>query len=114
MEALKQLGKTPVISPDINSTYNDKDPEESSRKWAKAMIQNTLNQYIESNYMYDTFVNNGFAVNIDDLENRDGITIESISMDLERSIEPPLFNPGKSRGYSTYWKISVPLTLFFL
>jgi len=109
MEALKQLGKTPVISPDINSTYHAEDPEESSRKWAKAMIQNTLNQYIESNYMYDTFVNNGIAVNID--EAGDEIAIQTISMDLERSIEPPLFNPGKSRGYSTYWKISVPLTL---
>ncbi len=56
MEALKQIGETPVIKPDNNSEYYNVSADEFNRNRAKAIIRETLNQYIESNYMNDTFV----------------------------------------------------------
>jgi hypothetical protein len=52
LEALKTLGETPVIVPDNNSVYFEGtggDPAEINKNRAKAMIQNTLDRYIESN-----------------------------------------------------------------
>ena len=49
MDALKQIGETPVIKPDNNSEYYNGtlgDPEAFSRNWAKAMIRSTLNTRI--------------------------------------------------------------------
>ncbi|MBC2707339.1 MAG: hypothetical protein HF977_06380, partial [ANME-2 cluster archaeon] len=56
MEALKQMGETPVIEADPNSQYNTSgmpDTAEFNRNWARGMMTHTMNQYIESNYMYD-------------------------------------------------------------
>src|SRR3972149_5492818 len=117
MDALKQIGETPVIKPDNNSEYYNGtlgDPEEFSRNWAKAMIRSTLNRYIESNYRNDTFVINEFSVNIEYPGPWEEIKIEPINMKLNRSLEPPLLSPGEGRygsGYGTYWKISVPLKI---
>src|SRR3990172_5835750 len=117
LEALKQIGETPVIKPDNNSEYYNGtlgDPEEFSRNRAKAMIRSTLNTYIESNYRNDTFVIDGFSVNIDYPGPGEDIAIEPINMKLNRSLEPPLLSPGEGRygsGYGTYWKISVPLRI---
>ncbi len=51
MEALKQIGETPVIKPDNNSEYYNGSADEFNRNRARAIIRDTLNQYIESNYI---------------------------------------------------------------
>ncbi|MDP2841224.1 MAG: hypothetical protein Q8O17_02970, partial [Candidatus Methanoperedens sp.] len=38
MDALKQLGETPLIKPDNGSAYYTDSPDETNRNWAKAMI----------------------------------------------------------------------------
>ena len=110
MEAMKQIGETPVITPDKNSEYyngTNGDPDEFNKNWARAIINNTLNQFIDSNYMYDTFVNNMFSVNVENLDSWQDITITQVNMSLEDRVKPPLLEPASS--YITYWKISVPL-----
>ncbi|MCE8429627.1 MAG: hypothetical protein J5U19_14730 [Candidatus Methanoperedens sp.] len=115
MEALKTLGETPVIRPDNNSIYFDTvNPAEFNKNCARAIIKNTLDQYIESNYMYEAFVHDGFSVNVEPPGSWKEIRIEPIKMKLDRSLDPPILKPGDgkySSGYETYWKISVPLMI---
>jgi hypothetical protein len=113
MEALKTLGETPVIKPDntseyYNGTYGD--PYEFNMNWARAMTNQTFNQYMESNYMYDAFIYGGYSVNVEPPASRDTITLTPIRMKLNRTLLPPLFEPGNN-GYETYWKVSVPLRI---
>lgn len=110
MDALKQLGETPVIIPDNGSAYYSDDSEETTRNRAKAMMRHTLNQYIESNYRYDTYAYRGYSVNVEPLDSWDGINIQPIRMKLNRSLVPPVMPPGE-KGYETYWKVSVPLKI---
>lgn len=110
MDALKQLGETPLIKPDNGSAYYTDSPDESNRNWAKAMIRHTLNQYIESNYRYDTYAYQGYSVNVEPIDSWDAIVIQPIRMKLNRSLVPPVMLPGEN-GYETYWKVSVPLKI---
>ena len=72
MDAVQQMGETPVIDPDPNSQYNfggdQIDVAEFNKNWAKGMIMCYLNQYIESNYMYNRYEYHGHAVNVEPLE----------------------------------------------
>ncbi|MBU4077257.1 MAG: hypothetical protein KKI06_11240, partial [Euryarchaeota archaeon] len=69
MDAVKQLGETPVIIPDNNSAYYSEDnPEEFTRNRARARTRHALNQYIESNYRYDTYACRGYSVNVEPLD----------------------------------------------
>jgi hypothetical protein len=117
LAALKTLGETPVVVPDNTSVYYEGtggNPAEFNKNWAKAMIQNTLDLYIESNYMTDTFVNNEIAVNVDNIGSWREITIEPVRMRLEDRFDPPLFKPGEGKyrgGYETYYKVAVPLRI---
>jgi len=53
MEAVQQMGETPVIDPDLSSQYNPGggpiDIAEFNQNWAKGMTMHYLNNYIESN-----------------------------------------------------------------
>ncbi|NJD76285.1 MAG: hypothetical protein FIB08_04210 [Candidatus Methanoperedens sp.] len=117
MDALKTLGETPVIKPDNTSEYyrgTYGDPYLFSLNRAKAMTNNTLNYYIQSNYEYDTFTYRGFSVNADPPGSWEKITIRPVKMKLNRTITPPVLAPGGGRfekGYQTYWVISAPLNL---
>ena len=111
MDALKQLGETPVIMPDNTSVYGE-NRDEFNKNWSKAMIVHTLDQYIESNFMYDAFEYNGFAVNIERKGTWENITLRQLTMKLNRTLNPPVLSPGGGRfekGYETYWVVSVPL-----
>ncbi|HIH86418.1 MAG TPA: hypothetical protein HA304_00760, partial [Methanosarcinales archaeon] len=59
MDALQQMGETPVIDPDPGSQYNPGggqiDVAEFNKNWAKGMTMHHLNNYIESNFMYNRF-----------------------------------------------------------
>jgi hypothetical protein len=112
MAALKQMGETPVIDPDPNSQYNTSgmpDTAEFNRNWAKGMMTHTMNQYIESNYMYDRYQYRGYAVNVEPITNWNRTDIIPIYMALDRGLEPPLLAPNET--YQTYWKATVPLTI---
>jgi hypothetical protein len=95
MDALKQLGETPLIKPDNGSAYYTDIPDETNRNWAKAMIQHTLNQYIESNYRYDTYAYQGYSVNVEPIDSWDAIVIQPIRMKLNRSLVPPVSFQGR-------------------
>ncbi|MBU4339665.1 MAG: hypothetical protein KKD46_01905, partial [Euryarchaeota archaeon] len=110
MDAVKQLGETPVIIPDNNSAYYSDDPEETTRNRAKALMRHTLNQYIESNYRYDSYAYRGYSVNVEPVGSWEELNIQSIRMKLDRSLVPPVMPPGE-KGYETYWKVSVPLKI---
>jgi hypothetical protein len=71
---------------------------------AKALIRNSLNMYIESNYMYDTFAFQGYSVNAEPIDSWDAIDILPIRMKLNRSLIPPVMLPGEN-GYDTYWYV---------
>ncbi|MBU3967009.1 MAG: hypothetical protein KKG76_06520 [Euryarchaeota archaeon] len=102
MDALKQLGETPVIIPDNNSAYyTDGDPDEFTLNRARALTRHTLNIYIKTNYMYDRYAYRGYAVNVEPLETWDGIDFQPIRMKLKRSLVPPVMPPGEN-GYDTY------------
>ncbi len=114
MDALKQLGQTPVIIPDNGSAYYTKgDPDEFTRNRARAMIRHVLNQYIETNYRYDRYAYRGYAVNVEPLETWDGIDIQPIRMKLNRSLTPVVMQPGE-KGYETYWKVKIPLRIHLI
>ncbi|NOR60037.1 MAG: hypothetical protein GQ469_05345, partial [Methanosarcinales archaeon] len=113
MEALKQMGETPVIALDPNSQYNPggdtPDVVEFNRNWAKGMMTHTMNQYIESNYMYDRYQYRGYAVNVEPITSWNTTDIIPIYMALDRDLDPPLLAPNET--YQTYWKATVPLTI---
>jgi hypothetical protein len=109
MEALKSLGETPVIQPDNTSEYNT-GPYQFNMNRALAMTNHTFNRYMESNYMYDTFTYSGYSVNVEPTYSWKEMTITPIRMKLNRTINPPLFEPG-DKGYETYWKISIPVRI---
>ena len=112
MEALKQMGETPVIEPDPDSQYSpggEPDAEEFNRNWARGMMTHTMNQYIESNYMYDSYQYGGYAVNVEPISNWNKTDIIPINMALDRDLETPLLAPNET--YNTYWKATVPLTV---
>lgn len=113
MEALKQMGETPVIEPDPASQYNPGGAEPDvalfNLNWARGMTAYTLNQYIESNYMYESYTHSGYAVNVEPLQGWDEITIAPIHMGLDRQLETPILPPNNT--YVTYWKVTVPLTV---
>jgi len=111
MDAVKQLGETPVIIPDNNSAYYSEDnPEEFTRNRARALTRHALNIYIKTNYMHDRYTYRGYAVNVEPLETWDGIDFQPIRMKLERPLTPAVMQPGEN-GYDTYWKVSVPLRI---
>ena len=94
MEALKQMGETPVIALDPNSQYNPggdtPDTAEFNRNWARGMMTHTMNQYIESNYMYDRYQYRGYAVNVEPITDWNKTDIIPIYMALDRNLETPL------------------------
>ncbi len=93
MDAVQQMGETPVIDPDPISQYNPGggqiDVAEFNQNWAKGMTMHHLNQYIGSNYMYNRYDYNGYAVNVEPLKNWDRITITPIYMGIDRKLNPP-------------------------
>jgi hypothetical protein len=75
------------------------------------MTLNTFDIYMETNYNNDAFVYGGYSVNVDPPGYWDTITFTPIKMKLNRTIRPPLMEPGNNNGYETYWKISMPVCI---
>lgn len=116
MEALKELGEKPVIKPDNTSEYyngTEGDPYEFTMNRARAITNHTFDQYLASNYLYDVFTYGGYSVNVDPPGAWETITLTPIRMKLNRTIRPPLFEPGDN-GYETYWKVSIPVKIHLM
>jgi hypothetical protein len=114
MEALKKLGETPVTKPDNTSEYyngTNGDPRKFNANWARAMTLKTFDIYMSTNYNNDAFVYGGYSVNVDPPGSWVSITFTPIKMKLNRTIRPPLMEPGNDNGYETYWKISMPVRI---
>ena len=114
MDALKKLGETPVIKPDNTSEYykgSNGDPYKFNANWARAMTLNAFDIYMATNYNNDAFVYGGYSVNVDPPGYWDTIKFMPIKMKLNRTIRPPLLEPGNNNGYETYWKISLPVRI---
>jgi hypothetical protein len=114
MEALKKLGETPIIRPDnTNEYYNGTggDPHKFNANRARAMTLHTFDIYMATNYNNDAFVYGGYSVNVDPPGSWETITFKPVKMKLNRTIRPPLMEPGNNNGYETYWKISMPVRI---
>jgi len=118
MDAVQQMGETPIIDPDLNSQYNPGggqiDVAEFNQNWAKGMTMYYLNQYIESNYMYNRYDCNGYAVNVEPLQDWEGINITPIYMGLDRKLEPPPLTPDlliPEETHAVHWKVIVPMNV---
>ncbi|MCL7476419.1 MAG: hypothetical protein M8352_10320, partial [ANME-2 cluster archaeon] len=98
MDALKQMGETPVIEPDNSSQYSPggtlPDVAEFNRNWAKGMIAYTMNQYIESNYMYNSYTYQGYAINAESLKGWQDIEIIPVHMALDRELKTKIVPPN--------------------
>ena len=85
MEALKKLGETPVINPDNTSEYyngTNGDTYKFNMNRARAMTNQTFDEYMGSNYMYDTFTYGGYSVNVEPPDSWEKITITPIRTKL--------------------------------
>ena len=113
MDVLQQMGETPVIDPDMYSQYNPGggqiDVAEFNLNWAKGMTMHYFNQYVETNYMYNRHDCNGYAVNVEPLQDWREINITPIYMGLDRKLETPLLTPKET--HVVYWEISVPMNI---
>ncbi|NOR60344.1 MAG: hypothetical protein GQ469_06920 [Methanosarcinales archaeon] len=113
MDAVQQMGETPVIDPDPNSQYNPGggqiDVAEFNRNWAKGMTMHHLNNYIGSNYMYNRYDYHGYAVNVEPLQDWEGIYFTPIYMGLDRKLKTPLLTPKET--HVVYWKVIVPMNV---
>lgn len=116
LDALKKLGETPVIKSDNTSDYyngTDGDPRRFNANWARAMTLKTFDIYMATNYNNDAFVYGGYSVNVEPPGSWDTITFKPVRMKLNRTITPPLMEPG-SDGYETYWKIAMPVRIHLI
>jgi len=99
MDALQQMGETPVIDPDMYSQYNPGggqiDVAEFNLNWAKGMTMHYFNQYIETNYMYNRHDCNGYAVNVEPLQDWRGINITPITWGWTENWKPPCLPPKR-------------------
>lgn len=113
MEALKQMGETPVIEPDNTSQYGHgattPTVAEFNRNWAKGMIADTMNQYIRSNYMFNSYTYRGYAINTEPLNGWQDIKITPVHMALDRDLSTYVLPPANT--YQTYWKVTVPMNI---
>jgi len=118
MDAVQQMGETPVIGPDHNSQYNPGggqiDVAEFNKNWAKGMTMDHFNNYIESNYMYNRYDYHGYAVNAETLEDWKGIYFIPIYMGLDRKLKFPPLTPDlliPEETHIVYWKVVVPMNV---
>jgi hypothetical protein len=114
MDAMKQMGETPVIVIKPTSQYNlstdgECSIEEFNLNRARGMTMYVMNRFIQTNYMYNSFDYRGLAVNVEPLTDWKDINITYIYMGLDREVEIP--GLAANETYVTYWRVSVPLNI---
>jgi len=109
MQGLKEIGKTPVIQSSLG------DADEINRYRLKKVIQEELNLYLTGHYLYNTYTNGRYAVNVilhneTPILSPDLIIINITEMRLERPTLP-FIGPPHTINHSTYWTASVPIDI---
>jgi hypothetical protein len=109
LKGLKEIGKNPVIC----SSLEPADDINCFR--LRRMIQDELNQYLTGHFLYDTYTNGQYAINVI-LHNETPIpspaliTINTSEMQLERPTLP-FIGPQPVVAHPTYMVVSVPIDI---
>ncbi len=114
LKAVKALGEKPVI--EAYDTSYGSDPDSVSKNIVRDYLMDEMNLYLVANYLYDSFNDGKYSINIILQENLDNpidswadITFKEIFMQLERPLEIPLITPTKKVTHETYWVLDIPV-----
>ncbi|MBN2065772.1 MAG: hypothetical protein JW771_03070 [Candidatus Thermoplasmatota archaeon] len=137
MYALKHVGESPLLYSNLSSaaakdyadgseslennpTHIDSEVEANifNMNWARNITRVKLNEYLETNLMYNRCIREGFAINVKSFigEWRE-ITFTEIPMELTRavSLDCMVTEPDNMQDdhliYPTYWQAGVELTI---
>jgi len=115
-KALKSLGEEPVIIPysgvDFGSTA-----DEVNNNRIKNMVIDELNVYLTSTYLYDSFNDGKYAINVVipdlvdyPLVSRENIFVDSLDMEIKRGFAIPVIGPSENLvDQLGYYVVSVPI-----
>lgn len=113
MKGLKEIGKKPVIQPE-NSSFS---ADEINCNRVKDIILDELNIYLTGNYLYDSFNDGRYAINVVIPEDEDypiasldNITFSDLEMNMDR-FTIPLIGPEAKKSHKTYWVAEVPVNI---
>jgi hypothetical protein len=109
MKALKEIGKIPVI----HSTLGPADEINYIR--LKKIIQGELNNYLTGHFLYNTYTNGPYAINVilhneNPIQSPELITMNTTTMRLERPTLP-FIGPQPAVTHATYLVASVPIDI---
>lgn len=109
MKGLKELGKTPIISSSLGPA------KEINNLRLQRIIQGELNLYLTGHFLYNTYSNGRYAINVimhneTPIPSSDVITITPIQMRLERQTLP-FIGPPSVVNHVTYWVAAVPIDI---
>lgn len=107
MKGLKEIGKTPIIQSSLGTA------DEINCYRLKRIIQGELNLYLTAHYLYNSYTNGRYAINVllyneTLILSPDLIAINATQMRLERPTLP-LIGPRPIINHTTYWVASVPI-----
>lgn len=108
-KALKEIGKNPVIKSSIGNA------ETVNYNRIKEIIKDELNVYLISRYLDNMFSNGNYVINVvlqseTPITSKEDITLETISMRLERH-SLAFIGPSGTRDHLTYLVASVNLSI---
>ena len=114
LKSIKVLGERPIIQ--AFSTSYGNDPDAVSKNLVCEYLMDEMNLYLVANYLYDSFNNGKYSVNIvlpehsdNPINSWDEIGFRKISMKLQRPMDIPLLTPPKEVTHSTYWVFNIPI-----
>jgi hypothetical protein len=109
MKGLKEIGKNPVICSSLGPA------EDVNCFRLKRMMQGELNQYLTGHFLYDTYTNGLYAINVilhngTPIPSPSMMTINTTEMQLER-LTLPFIGPEPEVTHPTYMVVSVPIDI---
>ncbi len=124
LNALKEIGKKPVMEPSEDAQLKGygETADEINENRVKEQIMEELNIYLTATYLYAAFNDGKYAVNIVIPKNAnypltswENISIKSMDLQLKRPIDIPLIGgvigPPVTIDHQTYWVASFPITV---
>ena len=113
MEAMRMVGETPVVSinEDKANPYYAQDisVDDFNKNWARAMINESLNEYTKSNFQNFKFGDN--VIEIEEIKDWNKVKIAPVYMKLNRSIKYPISLGKPDDAFETYYLVRVPLNI---
>lgn len=112
LKGIKVLGEKPIINA-FDTIYGD-NPADVSKNFICDYILEEMNLYLVANYMYDSYNNGKYSINIILQEGSDNpiiswdeINFKAFSMHLKRPMEIFLLTPEDEVEHATYWVLDV-------